>query len=686
MSNHAYFFNSIEGDRKYDADSMTDWLKPFFKTGIFNGGCQVVSNNNMTVNVKVGYVNIDGKVKHFDEEETLVISAAHSTLNRIDNICVRRNDTDRDITLYVQEGTQSAVPVAPTPVRESGIYDLVIAQIYVNAAAVSITQSSITDTRMDSDLCGWVVSNVEEVDFEQIVQSWETFIAEFKERNQDEFDAWFEEMKDQLSEDAAGHLQLEIDDVNERVDDVIESLEPTMTIDVESSDGESCIGQVVTITNTDTEEVIYSFTYDGTPKQLSIDLGVNYKVSANSKEHYAKPLAHVGQVKYNTPINITLTYVRVKRFGFRRKKSESNPATRIEYLFDAVGKTPARMNFGTGFSYGDWSEFCNEVNRPVMLLNNGLVDYELSHTDHSKKIDGISASDYNNTSYGGNAMSEFRKYCYVYKEDDGTYETCVFADGQYDETYWRDDAFYDDNGNEQDVFYYGMFMGSNISSKLRSIAGQGIMVNQTATTEYNYAKANGAGWNIINKARWDYLLDLCTLISKSDDLQGSFGNGYCGASAQKTPGSLYNKGQFWGESNQTNSVKVFYVEDPYGNVWERMNGLINDNGRMKVKMHGPFPSPSDSAGVYSDYVDTGVNTPAEGYVKDCKYGPLGFIPKTTGGSASTYFCDYFYKNDSGVKFALVGGRWDSGLRCGRCVYLDLAASDTYSTIGSRVSY
>ena len=56
--------------------------------------------------------------------------------------------------------------------------------------------------------------------------------------------------------------------------------------------------------------------------------------------------------------------------GLEGTKSESNPATRITYLYDAVGKTPAYMNFTSGeFDYGDWEDFVEEVSRPSNVKN-----------------------------------------------------------------------------------------------------------------------------------------------------------------------------------------------------------------------------------------------------------------------------------------------------------------------------
>ncbi len=43
-------------------------------------------------------------------------------------------------------------------------------------------------------------------------------------------------------------------------------------------------------------------------------------------------------------------------YGFKVSKATQNPSSRVEYLGDAVGLTPAKMNFSSGvFDYGDWA-------------------------------------------------------------------------------------------------------------------------------------------------------------------------------------------------------------------------------------------------------------------------------------------------------------------------------------------
>lgn len=197
------FWNSNNGDRRYNADSLSEWLRKFFTTGVFNGEMQVTPVSGMGINVATGYANIQGKVRNFDTETSFTVPTANSTYPRIDTVVVQADYTNRNISLvYVQGAYSGNSPEPQAPVRDTGLYQIVLAQIYVAAGATEITAANITDTRSDSDLCGWVTGTVEGVPVEQIVAQMTAQFMEF-----------FERMKDQLDGDAAGHLQLEIDEL-----------------------------------------------------------------------------------------------------------------------------------------------------------------------------------------------------------------------------------------------------------------------------------------------------------------------------------------------------------------------------------------------------------------------------------------------------------------------------------------
>ena len=371
------------------------------------------------------------------------------------------------------------------------------------------------------------------------------------------------------------------------------------------------------------------------------------------------------------------------RYGFRRTKADANPATRITYLYDAVGKTPAYMNFTTGeFDNGSWEYFIGQVSRPVMLKTDKTVDYELSRADFTKKADGVTASDISSTSYDGNAMIEFSKWKWVQRDEDATYEYVTFSNTCYNSTY---EAYAHENalGTVRDSFYWGAFKGCNVGSKLRSLAGQTIMVNQTRNTEVSYATAIGTGYYTIYKSGWDFINDLLTLISKSDNGQASFGQGRHGASNALATGTLKDKPMFMGYDNATSDVKAFGIEGLWGNVWEGLAGLIF-NLKIKVKMTPPYNF--DGAG----YIDTGIipSGTSGGYVSSASVtSEAGYVPKVASGSATQYYCDGLWFNNSQVDYALVGGHWYGGLLVGpRSVILNNLASAADATFGSRLSF
>ena len=213
-TNHALFYASENGDRVYDADSFEHLLKKFFTSGVFAGDCQVTADGSgMICEMGAGYSNCDGKIRFFENAAPLTISNAHGIYDRIDTIVIERNDSDRDITCKVVTGSYAQDPIPTAPVRENGIYQLVVAEVYVAAGATKITQSAITDKRPDAEVCGYVMCAVETPDFSELYAQFVSQAEEFMDTQSEDFLAWFDRMKDQLSEDAAGHLQNEIDDL-----------------------------------------------------------------------------------------------------------------------------------------------------------------------------------------------------------------------------------------------------------------------------------------------------------------------------------------------------------------------------------------------------------------------------------------------------------------------------------------
>lgn len=211
---YGLFWNSVNNDRGYTADSFAEWLNHFFTTGVFSGELQVTAASGMDIKVGSGYANLKGKVRFFDSATKLTLATAGATYPRIDTVVVERNDTDRKISIKVVTGTYNGSSPSPTaPVRSAAIYQIVLAQIYVAAGATKITQANITDTRSNNSVCGIVTGTVKEMDYSQFAAQFSGYYSDFKNSNKADFDTWFNQMKNQLTTDAAGKLQTEIDTI-----------------------------------------------------------------------------------------------------------------------------------------------------------------------------------------------------------------------------------------------------------------------------------------------------------------------------------------------------------------------------------------------------------------------------------------------------------------------------------------
>ena len=221
---YSLFYNSIDGDRVYDADSWEYLLKKFFTPGVFAGDCRVQIAGGMAVSMGTGYANLDGKVRVFMSPVALTLQNAHATYDRIDTVVIERNDSTRSIDAKIVTGNTSLNPTPTAPVRRNGIWQLVVAQIRVKAGAVQITQGDITDTRPNSSICGYVMTAVQTPDFSELfatfldqahaeLDAMSQAAGDWMEASKEDFDNWFSTIKTELDGDVAANLQRQISDI-----------------------------------------------------------------------------------------------------------------------------------------------------------------------------------------------------------------------------------------------------------------------------------------------------------------------------------------------------------------------------------------------------------------------------------------------------------------------------------------
>lgn len=411
---------------------------------------------------------------------------------------------------------------------------------------------------------------------------------------------------------------------------------------------------------------------------------------ANKSTTYTKTEVDTSQAAQDTRLDWLERNVETIRvmmdavlYGYRVNKNDSNPETRVEYLYDAVGMTPARMNYTTGaFDYGSWANaWFITGNKPVALLYNGTIDYELDPDDYTKKTDGT-ASDVSDASYQGNFMASMPTV-YVKRWSDDSYDYYAFSNKQITPDFYAD-AHDAGDGTINPYIYLPMFKSNIVDGKMRSIAGVTPQGNTSGSQEKIAAEACGSGWQLWDWSKHELISDLLTLISRSTNSQAAFGQGDTNtydASDTTTYGKLTTgtsgAGQFWGASDQTHHVKVFHIEDFWGNRWDRCLGLNLVDNQYVYKLVRPYALDTDSS-----YTSSALTAPAGGWQKSQNVGRFGTLPKTVGGSNNTYECDYFYKAASGVYLGVFGGGCNGVANCGsRYLGLDYASSARRWNIG-----
>lgn len=161
------FFDSIDGDRKYNADDISNYFLKLISNGVFAtpaNAMQVQASSGMTVKVSPGWGFINCKWINNDTDFYLTLDESDIILNRADRIVLRLNKNNRMIEIAVKKGTPGENAYAPALQRDETIWELSLAYVYVWAGQTEIVQANIGDERGYSDLCGWVTGLVNQID------------------------------------------------------------------------------------------------------------------------------------------------------------------------------------------------------------------------------------------------------------------------------------------------------------------------------------------------------------------------------------------------------------------------------------------------------------------------------------------------------------------------------------------
>lgn len=202
------FFNSLAGtnDRPYNATHFGDIF-----TGILTDGVLSAVGDALLVSPGVGMNVVLGSGKAWwlntwldnDSDLVLPIEPSLPTLNRIDIVALDFDirDETRENSVVVVEGTPGVTPVAPTLINTSEHIQIPLSHVYVGATVTSFIPANITNKVGTVD-CPFITNPLEHVTTSALLAQWES-----------EFQAWFQDLQNELDENQVTNLQGQINDI-----------------------------------------------------------------------------------------------------------------------------------------------------------------------------------------------------------------------------------------------------------------------------------------------------------------------------------------------------------------------------------------------------------------------------------------------------------------------------------------
>lgn len=180
------FYNSKDGDRRYDAIQMSSIFDGIIEDGILQhvGTAMVVKESEgMIVNVGIGRAWFNHTWTLNDALLPLVVSQSEVLLNRYDAVVLEVDSREavRANTIKIVKGTPASSPAKPAMIKTNDRWQYPLAYIYVGAGVTSIRQSNITNC-VGTSACPFVTAPLEKMSIDDLVAQWRDQWAEFYEK------------------------------------------------------------------------------------------------------------------------------------------------------------------------------------------------------------------------------------------------------------------------------------------------------------------------------------------------------------------------------------------------------------------------------------------------------------------------------------------------------------------------
>lgn len=221
MSVTCGFYNSLNGDRKYNAIQMGRIFDGLISDGVFAtvGNALIVkAANGNTVNVDTGKAWFNHTWTVNDAILPLELPEADILLDRIDAVVLEVNASSmvRQNTIKFLKGTASSTPVRPSLENSEEVHQYPLCYIYRKYGATAITQADITPM-VGSTETPFVTALLQTVSLDVLLGKWQDELNQFVDNQtqeidkwvaneEKEFNKWFTGLKEVLDGNVAGNL------------------------------------------------------------------------------------------------------------------------------------------------------------------------------------------------------------------------------------------------------------------------------------------------------------------------------------------------------------------------------------------------------------------------------------------------------------------------------------------------
>ena len=320
--------------------------------------------------------------------------------------------------------------------------------------------------------------------------------------------------------------------------------------------------------------------------------------------------------------------------------NESDPTKVIKYIGLNQNYKPAHMDYNNNvFDYGDWGDAWFIKNLKVVLMRfDGTIECELNPNDYTKDING-NPVDISSSNTIGNVMVGIPTVWIKYDTTDPMKPRFTFSPIKVDDDYHAY-AHTDKNGIVRHYKYIGTYISIiDDSERLRSLSNveypmTGNYTDKVISQLRYYSNHNYNGsysskdnpWEMFAYCDWMLINLLLLLIGKSTNTQEVFGHGNeyglfnNGSTKQDitnwpsngygvlNSGVMNTKGLFYGtkdlDHHEYRGVKVFGIENYWGNVWKMLLGYTLTTGKKSgVNQNKIWVSPS-AITKYAPYLTT----------------------------------------------------------------------------------